>query len=110
MNQFILLDKCMSLYSRTVLITTRVPKKFKMNYVKVLQNLAEDVYMSVYRGNNLDGDNKINMFKHAYESSKIYEQFLIQAQIDECLTIEQQCTLADILNEVLRILNSLIKK
>lgn len=98
----------MSLYSTTVRITTSVAKKYKMNYVKILQNLAEDIYMNIYRGNNKESIHKKEMLLIALEDISIYNEFTLQAEYDGCLTVQQKCELDQIIDEVQRMLKKII--
>ena len=111
MSEFKILKRAFDLYSVTIRITNSAPKKYRKNYVEILQELVKEINSNIFYGNEEeDKETKLKMFKKTLKDLKFFSMYTYRAEIDLCITTKQKCEIDGIEDEVNRMLTAIVKK
>ena len=101
-KEFRLLSKARYLYSLTVKITSHSPKKYRYNYVHVLQNLAYSIWDNIFSANEYrETPTEANQYlKEAKISIAKMTDLLDLAHTDQCISLREESELGELLGEI----------
>lgn len=101
-KEFRLLSKARYLYSLTVKTTSHSPKKYRQNYIHVLQNLAYSIWDNIFSANEYreTPSDAQQYLKEAKISIAKMTDLLDLAHTDQCISLREEAELGELLGEI----------
>ena len=101
-KEFRLLSKARYQYSQTIKITSHSPKKYRYNYVHVLQELSFNIWDNIFSANEYreTPSDAQQYLKEAKISIAKMTDLLDLTHIDQCITLKEEAELGELLGEI----------